>query len=43
MFENIIIIVVNFIGQRNKTYQTARVQTGLEVPWEALYLFLQIN
>ena len=32
-------IIVNFIGHKLNQIQTARVQTGLEVPCEALYFF----
>ena len=31
--------IVTFIGDKLNQTQTARVQTGLEVPCEALYLF----
>ena len=34
--------IVNFIGDKLNQTQTARVQTGLEVPREALYLFYTI-
>ena len=36
------IILYFIVGQWNKTYQTARVETGLEVPCEALYLFYKL-